>query len=289
MTTRGAGRHRRRVGPQRTPSSLLLDYESIGAGACTFGAGPLTVTGPPGGRRALRAALARDRRIFVVALSATLASIGAAAAFGAVVPLHSTWTAGQGAEGIQPPQVSVPWSAAPLGSPSGQAAPQNPGRSASPAPSRRPHASGPRPHGSRITPAESRAIPAVRATPGAGAGPPAARTSAGNGAAQSAREPRLVVSYLVDRQWPGGFQGQVQVVNHGTQPIAGWQIAVALPADTVTSVWNAAGFVSNHILLIQPADTTEVVPAHGALDVFFTAQGAETAPAACAFDGIPCG
>lgn len=298
MTTRGAGRHRRHVDLRRPPSLLLLDYESIGAGAFTLSARPQPGTGPAGGRRALRAALARDRRMFVIALSATLVSITAAAAFGAVVPLHSTRTAGggRGAEGIRPPQASVPWSAGPLGSPSGQAAPLNPPRSASAAPSRRPHAFGYRPRGSRITPAASRTIPAGRATPAAGTGPaigagPAAaskKNEAASRPAQSARQPRLVVTYLVDSQWLGGFQGQVQVVNHGARPIAGWQIVVALPADTVTSVWNAAGFDSNHILLIQPAETTEVVPAHGTLDVFFTAQGAETAPAACAFDGIPC-
>jgi hypothetical protein len=32
----------------------------------------------------------------------------------------------------------------------------------------------------------------------------------------------VVVRYLVDRQWPGGFQGRVQVVNNGAQPIADW-------------------------------------------------------------------
>ena len=100
----------------------------------------------------------------------------------------------------------------------------------------------------------------------------------------------MVVQYLVDSLGFGGFQGQVQVVNDGTQPIAGWQIVIALPDDTVTSVQNAGGFVSNGILLLQSADAAEVVPAGGGtLNVFFVAEGTETIPAACTFNGIACG
>ena len=99
----------------------------------------------------------------------------------------------------------------------------------------------------------------------------------------------MVVRYLVDSQGSGGFQGQVQVVNDGTQPIAGWQIVVALPDDTVMAVQNAGGFVSNGILLLQPADAAEVVPpGGGTLNVFFIAEGTETIPAACTFNGITC-
>jgi len=99
----------------------------------------------------------------------------------------------------------------------------------------------------------------------------------------------VVVRYLVDSQGFGGFQGQVQVVNDGTQTIAGWQIVIALPGDTVTAVQNAGGFDSNGILLLQPADAAEVVPPGGALHVFFVAEGTETIPAACTFNGIACG
>ena len=98
----------------------------------------------------------------------------------------------------------------------------------------------------------------------------------------------MVVRYLVDGQSFGEFQGQVQVVNDGTQPIANWQIVIALPDDTVTAVQNAGGLVSHGILLLQPADVAEVVPPGGTLNVFFAAEGAETTPAACAFNGFAC-
>jgi hypothetical protein len=99
----------------------------------------------------------------------------------------------------------------------------------------------------------------------------------------------VVVRYLVDGQGLSEFQGQVQVVNDGTQPIADWQIVIALPDDTVTAVQNAGGFVSHGILLLQAADVAEVVPPGGTLNVFFVAEGTETNPAACAFNGIACG
>ena len=98
----------------------------------------------------------------------------------------------------------------------------------------------------------------------------------------------MVVRYLVDSQSFGEFQGQVHVVNDSTQPIANWQIVIALPDDTVTAVQNAGGLVSHGILLLQPADVAEVVPPGGTLNVFFVAEGTETTPAACAFNGIAC-
>ena len=112
--------------------------------------------------------------------------------------------------------------------------------------------------------------------------------TAGTGTAGTG--PQVVVSYVVDREWAGGFQGQVRVVNNGTQPIAGWQAVIALPRDRVTWFWNASGFVSHHIMLLRPLSADEVVPAGGGtLSVFFTATGPETTPRACAFDGISCG
>ena len=258
-----------------------------------------TDTRPAGGRRAIRAALVRDRRAFAIALSATLAGVTAAATFGIIAPLHSTWMAGgrPGAAGSRPPQASAPWSAAPLGSPSGQATVRNPSGPATP-PSRprrtgraRPSA---RPPGQAPTP---RTGPTASTVPGTSTGTStgaaastrtrtsaAARSSSGTARPES----KVVVRYLVDSQLLGEFQGQVQVVNDSTQPIGNWQIVIALPDDTVTAVQNAGGLISHGILLLQPADVAEVVPPSGTLNVFFVAEGTETTPAACAFNGIAC-
>ena len=328
MTSRAPGRHRRRLGTQRPQSLLLLEYPgddgpprvylnsgivangshlfSLGlASAGTaqgIGTGQGIRNGQAEGRRAIRAALLRDQRAFATALSATLAGVAAAALFGAFAPLHSSWMTGgrHGAAGGLPPQASAPWSAAPLGSPSGQATPRSP--SAPPTPPGPPRHTGQaatstRPPGQALAPRTGRSAsvgPGISSTTAASAGTRAStgtRTSTASRSSSATARPesKVVVRYLVDSQGFGGFQGQVQVVNDGTQPIAGWQIVIALPGDTVTAVQNAGGFDSNGILLLQPADAAEVVPPGSTLNVFFVAEGTETIPAACTFNGIACG
>jgi hypothetical protein len=98
-----------------------------------------------------------------------------------------------------------------------------------------------------------------------------------------------VARYLVTSQGPGGFQGEVQVTNNGSRPIADWRIVVALPFDRVLSFSNASGFASNGILLLQPGPGAEPVqPGGGTLRVFFVAEGGQTVPQACAFNQTVC-
>jgi len=298
VTSRASGRHRRRPTLQISPNTLL--FESPGAH---------------------RGALARDRRAFTVALSASLVGVTAAVLVGSLAPLNSTWAADRGSgTAASPPPVSVPgspvpgspvpgstvagaavpWPVSSLGVLAGPAVSQQPPSRAGQLPtSTRPHdalTSGKggkhrkgrtggngRDHGHHRghQPGQPGQPGAAAAGMGAGTG------TAGSGTAGSG--PQVVVSYVVDREWAGGFQGQVRVVNNGTQPIAGWQAVIALPRDRVTWFWNASGFVSHHIMLLRPLSADEVVPAGGTLNVFFTATGPETTPQACAFDGIYCG
>jgi len=306
VTSRASGRHRRRLTLQISPNTLL--FESPGAH---------------------RGALARDRRAFTVALSASLAGVTAAVLVGSLAPLNSTWAADRGSGGAaSPPPMSVPGSSVPgssvpgstvagaavpwpvssLGALAGPAVSQQlPSRAGQLPTSTRPfgdltsgkggkHRKGRaggngRDHGHHQ--GHQPGQPGI-AVAGTGAGTGAAGTgAAGSGTAGSGTAgsgPQVVVSYVVDREWAGGFQGQVRVVNNGTQPIAGWQAVIALPRDRVTWFWNASGFVSHHIMLLRPLSADEVVPAGGGtLSVFFTATGPETTPQACAFDGIYCG
>ena len=106
----------------------------------------------------------------------------------------------------------------------------------------------------------------------------------------AARQPSVVVRYLVASKGAVGFQGEIQVTNNTAQPIWNWQIVVTLYDDAVTSFTNADGFFSNGILVLSPASPAQVAPPDGGvLDVFFTAAGFQTIPQACAFDGISCG
>jgi Cellulose binding domain len=102
-------------------------------------------------------------------------------------------------------------------------------------------------------------------------------------------QPAVSVSYLVVAQYDGQFEGEVAVENKGSAPISGWQIVVALPGDLITSFSNASGYVSNHVLLLQPAYDADAIAANGTLSVYFTAVGPRTTPEVCAFNDIICG
>jgi len=122
------------------------------------------------------------------------------------------------------------------------------------------------------------------ATPSAAVSPVAASSDT------NATQPTVSVSYLVVAQYDGRFKGEVTVENNGSAPISGWQIVVALPYyDQITSFWNASGYVSDGILLLQPASSADIVPADGTLSVTFTAVGSQTTPEVCAFNSITCG
>jgi hypothetical protein len=47
-------------------------------------------------------------------------------------------------------------------------------------------------------------------------------------------------AYSVVNQWPGGFQGQVNVANTGTATITGWRVTWTFPSgQTITQYWSA--------------------------------------------------
>lgn len=99
----------------------------------------------------------------------------------------------------------------------------------------------------------------------------------------------VTVTYVAVSTWYNGLEGEVRVTNTGYSAIAGWQIVVALPYDHFTAVSeNASGYVSNHILVMNPASYADSVPANGTLTVFFTAYGTQTTPELCAFNNISC-
>ena len=241
-----------------------------------------------------------DRRTFTLVMSAGLAGVTVAALVGSLAPLASTWPA-DGGSGAMPgaatgaaggsPQASLPWSADPLGGASGLLVSPRPPRAGQAPASTRPLGDLTRGKGGRHRKRQNQGHGDGRNHGHGSSRPPGAPAAAGTSAqARTAGSaPPVVVSYVLDREWADGFQGQVRVVNHGPQPIAAWQAVIALPSDRVTSFWNASGVVSHHIMLLRPASTAEVVPAGGTLSVFFTATGPETTPQACAFDGISCG
>jgi hypothetical protein len=101
----------------------------------------------------------------------------------------------------------------------------------------------------------------------------------------------VAVTYVVVAEADGGFEfeAEVRVVNNGSAPISDWQITVALPEDQITAIGGASGYVSNHILLMQPEPGAAPLEPGGELKVFLEAQGPEMTPRLCAFDNTICG
>src|SRR5581483_7105598 len=255
MTTRTAGRHRITTSPPE-PSLLLLDY--LESGRLTSGLNVKLSPVPAAPRRSrgrltggrLTGGRLTGRRIdwrgLGMATPAVLAGVAVAVVLGGYALLRTPMANGSGRSAVPslaPPQAALlPPSATPALSPAGPSALSPAGSPAvspagppavfpawSPA---RPSAGQPRPSaGHRIStarrPSRPVPVPAVRPAPRASrsAAPP--------------RGPAIVARYLVVRQGPAGFQGEVQVINNGPEPIAGWQVVIALPEDQVLSFSNA--------------------------------------------------
>ena len=141
--------------------------------------------------------------------------------------------------------------------------------------------------GEQLTPS---AAPARASTVAAELAVGAAATVTPSSAAASAQQ-AVAVKYLIVGQADGGFQfeGEVSVRNEGSAPISGWQITVALPYDQITAISGASGYVSNHILLMQPGPGSGPLEPGASLRVFFAARGPEMTPRLCAFNNTICG
>ena len=140
-------------------------------------------------------------------------------------------------------------------------------------------------HGSQLMPS----VAPVQNAAAALSPMPTATLAVTPSSATTSPQQTIVVQYLIVSQWNDGFQGEVHVVNNGSAPIANWQITVALPDDQITSFWGASGYVSNHILLLQPAPGAGPLAAGGGgLNVFFAAEGTRETPELCAFDNTAC-
>jgi Cellulose binding domain len=301
MATRTAGRHRSTKSwpPPPPPSLLLVDYLESGQFRGRPARPPgfrLTRRPPRPARRASperparRASPARperpsgsrsagrrpgDRGVPVsrpsvnwrrlgMTVPAVLAGVAVAVALGTSALLRSPGTGGRHSapKTTPPPALALP----PSGAPASPGTPKQ--------------APTPRRNDARRQPVSFRPPPA----------PIAAAAPSAPAAAARPRGPAVVVRYLVTSQGPGGFQGEVQVTNNGTQAIADWRIVIALPFDQVLSFSNASGFFSNGILLLQPGPgAPPVQPGGGTLNVFFVAEGGQTVPQACAFNQTICG
>jgi hypothetical protein len=142
--------------------------------------------------------------------------------------------------------------------------------------------------GNQLTPSAAAQNTATRNTATQNTASPA--TPAATPSATSTQE-AIAVTYVVVARADGGFQfeAEVRVVNNGSAPIPDWQITVALPDDQITAIGGASGYVSNHILLMQPEPGSSPLEPGSELKVFLAARGPEMTPELCAFDNTTCG
>jgi hypothetical protein len=94
----------------------------------------------------------------------------------------------------------------------------------------------------------------------------------------------VTVSYSMGR-WFQGIQGRFVIVNHGSTPVTGWNLAVTLPGDGNFRVWNAQDRVNGDTLIINAAPNAQTLGPGAIQQVTIFAEGGTSAPSSCTFDG----
>ncbi|WP_081236273.1 lytic polysaccharide monooxygenase auxiliary activity family 9 protein [Streptomyces viridosporus] len=79
--------------------------------------------------------------------------------------------------------------------------------------------------------------------------------------------------YNVVNSWNGGFQGSVEVMNHGTSPLSGWAVRWQPGSGTrISSVWNGSlSTGSDGAVTVRNADHNRVINPDGSVTFGFTA------------------
>jgi cellulose binding protein with CBM2 domain len=107
----------------------------------------------------------------------------------------------------------------------------------------------------------------------------------------------VTVTYTLDGTdpWHQDFRAHLTIVNHGATPVAGWTVQVSLPGDQVDWVgypgaWNpfANWQFSGGTLDLNAVSGGETL-APGATEIVpISAQGSNTVPGGCQFNGAAC-
>ena len=107
----------------------------------------------------------------------------------------------------------------------------------------------------------------------------------------------VTVSYTVDGTdpWHQDFHAHLTIVNHGSGPVAGWNVQVTLPGDQVDWVgypgaWDpfANWQFNGGTLALNAVSGGETIPPGGTEIVPISVQGSNTTPGGCDFNGAAC-
>ncbi|WP_055589646.1 lytic polysaccharide monooxygenase [Streptacidiphilus griseoplanus] len=82
-----------------------------------------------------------------------------------------------------------------------------------------------------------------------------------------------MAQYSVTNSWGGGFQGQVEVMNHGTAPISKWTVSWTTASGTqITSLWNGTLTGSSGAVTVTNAAYNGTIAANSSTTFGFTAN-----------------
>ncbi|MFI1994510.1 cellulose binding domain-containing protein [Actinoplanes sp. NPDC020271] len=109
------------------------------------------------------------------------------------------------------------------------------------------------------------------------------------------RTSTCAVTYDLSGGWGSGFVASITLTNTGPNPITGWTLAFALPADTESvsgSTWNATFAVDGQHVVVTPSAYNGTLAADGANTVSFgfigNQSGANPPPASFTLNGTVC-
>lgn len=85
--------------------------------------------------------------------------------------------------------------------------------------------------------------------------------------------------YRVVNAWQGGFQAEVEIMNHGSTPFAGWTASWTWPGgQSISQIWNATQTTSGSSVTATNVSWNGTVPPEGTTTFGFLANGTNALP-----------
>ncbi|MFB9239130.1 lytic polysaccharide monooxygenase [Plantactinospora siamensis] len=132
-----------------------------------------------------------------------------------------------------------------------------------------PTPSNPTPTPTRPTPTPTSASPTPTPTPTSASPTPTMPPPTGT----------CMAIYKVVNSWSGGFQGEVQIMNHGSSTWSGWTATWTLPSgQTINQVWNGTLSTSGSTVSVSNVSYNGTVAPEGSTTFGFLAGGTSSLP-----------
>src|SRR5690606_5535043 len=101
---------------------------------------------------------------------------------------------------------------------------------------------------------------------------------------------RCAVAITVVNEWPGGFQGEITVLNTGDNVITPWELTWAFGGDErIQNAWGAAVTQDGTAVVATAPSWSQALEPGGSVSIGFTAT-ASSSPSAAGFslNALPC-